>query len=321
MTENYQQLMQALQPAQIRRHARERMAQTRPSFWIVALVTLVLTRLVPDAVTGLCPTLTASGEISGPGLFLYILMNLFTWIISFGFVWWALDCADGLRGEDAPGVHTLFNGFSMVSGVLMLELSLLARMLLWCMLISVPLAFLILMTFFWYSSSSAAVLMTSLVTFGVYYFISLRYALARYLFLEQPEESRSTVRAIRDSVELMRGWKGRLFQMHLTFVGWYLLEAVLVVLAVVLVGLVNLVDLSVVWATVRTGGILSALGTIQAVPAVALAVALLPLPLSLWLTPYTAISGARFYRLRMEVAQCPPPVYEYGEDGWNGPEQ
>ena len=54
---------------------------------------------------------------------------------------------------------------------------------------------------------------------------------------------------------------------------------------------------------------------------VELAVTLLPLPLDLWLTPYTNVAAARFYRLRTQLAQCPPPVYEHSENGWDGPEQ
>ena len=313
MTENYQQLMQMLRPSAVRRHARKQMGQTRPSFWMVALVVLVLTSLIPNAVTGLCPAVTAGGDISGPGLFLYILMTLFTWIISFGFVWWALDCSDGLRGEDAPGIHTLFNGFSMVTGVLLLEVNLAARMVLWSLAISVPVSLLTVMAL-WTDSISAVYVLALLVSLGLCYAVSLRYALTRYLYIDQPEEERSVSRAIRDSVGLMRGWKLELFKLRLSFAGWYLLELALVVLAVLLVGLVGLVELSAVWATVRGGGLLSALGTVLAVPAAELAVTLLPLPLNLWLTPYTSVAEARFYRLRVQLAQCPPPVYEHEED-------
>ena len=321
MTENYQQLLQATLPAAVRRHAREQMGQTRPSFWMVALVVLVLTSLIPDAVTGLRPAVTASGDLNGPGLFLTILMTLFTWVIAFGFKWWALDCSDGLRGEDAPSIHTLFNGFSMVTGVLLLELDLAARMVLWSLVVSVPVSLLMGMMFFWSGSVSTVFFLTLLLSIGACYVINLRYALARYLYIDQPEEARSVRQAIRDSVALMRGWKGRLFQLQLSFVGWYLLEVALMVLAIVLVGFAGLVELSSVWATVRGGGILAAVGMVLAVPAAELAVTLLPLPLDLWLTPYTNVAAARFYQLRTQLAQCPPPVYEHGENGWDGPEQ
>ena len=314
MTENYQQLMQMLRPAAVRRRARERMGQTRPAFWVVALVVLVLTSLVPNAVTGLCPAVTAGGDISGPGLFLYILMNLFAWIITFGFVWWSLDCSDGLRGEYAPGIHTLFNGFSMVTGVLLLEVNLAARMLLWSLAISVPVSLLTVMTVLWSGSVNSLYVLAVIASLGLCYAVSLRYALARYLYIEQPEEERSVSRAIRDSVGLMRGWKLELFKLRLSFAGWYLLELALVVLAVLLVGFAGLVELSALWTVVRGGGVLSALGTVLAVPAAELAVTLLPLPLNLWLTPYTNVAEAGFYRLRVQLAQCPPPVYEHGED-------
>ena len=47
------------------------------------------------------------------------------------------------------------------------------------------------------------------------------------------------------------------------------------VLAIVLVGFAGLVELSAVWATVRGGGILAAVGMVLAVPAAELAVTLL----------------------------------------------
>lgn len=308
---NYQQLMEEIKPAAIRSHARQQMRTAAPPFWVVTLVSMVLTALVPDGVKSFCPATTTSGELNGLGLFLSILMTLFVWVIDFGYTWWSLDCSDGVR----PGITALFNGFSMVSAVLMLEIGVAARKFLWSLIISVPTAVLIcslLLTAAGDGASLVAMFLLVAIIYITYYVVSLRYALARCLLMDQEEGHRRPSRAIRDSVTLMRGWKMSFFKLQLSFFGWYLLVAALMLLALVLVAAVNLVSAGSLLEMLRGGHILMAIGSVQAVPAVSLAMVLLPLPLDLWLTPYTSVAAARFYRLRAELAQCPPPVYEEG---------
>ena len=108
---NYQQILEDMTPA-ARAHARRQMGRTVPPFWVITLVSMVLTTLVPDAVKSFCPVTMANGQLNALGLFLSILMTLFMWVMEFGYTWWALDSADGEQGENAPGIHTLFNGFS-----------------------------------------------------------------------------------------------------------------------------------------------------------------------------------------------------------------
>lgn len=309
---NYQQLMEDIKPAAIRSHARQQMRTAAPPFWVVTLVSMVLTALVPDAVKSFCPATTTSGELNGLGLFLSILMTLFVWIIDFGYTWWSLDCSDGVR----PGIGSLFNGFSMVTSVLLLEISVALRKFLWSMIISVPAAVIIcslLLTAAGDGASLVALVLLVAIIYITYYFVSLRYTLARCLLMDQEDGRRSPSRAIRDSVMLMRGWKMSFFKLQFSFIGWYLLVAALMLLAVVLVAVVGLVSAGSLLEMLRSGNIIMAIGSVQAVPAVSLAVVLLPLPLDLWLTPYTSVAAARFYRLRVELTQCPPPVYEEGD--------
>ena len=139
--------------------------------------------------------------------------------------------------------------------------------------------------------------------------------------IDQGDGRRSSGRAIRDSIGLMRGQKMAFFKLQLSFLGWYLLIVLLMILGVGLVSLVGWLDLSSVFAHVQGGNIAVAIGTVQSAPAVSLAMALLPLPVDLFLTPYTAVAAARFYRLRTQLAQCPPPVYEPEEHSYTGPEE
>ena len=321
---NYQQIIEDMKPNAIRAHARQQMRGTVPPFWMITLVSMVLTTLVPDAVKSFCPSTSVNGQLNVLGLFLSILMTLFAWVMEFGYTWWSLDCTDGAQGENAPGIHTLFNGFSMVSSVLMLEIGVAVRKLLWSLIIAVPAA-LLATTLLLPATGDVGAVVSSVVLVAVvwvvYYAVSLRYVLARCLLIDQGDGRRSSSRAIRDSVGLMRGWKMEFFKLQLSFLGWYLVIVLLMILGVGLVSLVGWLDLSSVFAHVRGGNIAVAIGTVQSAPAASLAMALLPLPLDLFLTPYTSIAAARFYRLRTQLAQCPPPVYETGETGWDGPEQ
>ena len=212
----------------------------------------------------------------------------------------------------------------MVSSVLMLEISVAARKVLWSTVIAVP-AVLLTVTLLLPATGDVGAVVSSVVmvavVWGVYYIVSLRYVLARYLMIDQGDGRRSSGRAIRDSIGLMRGQKMAFFKLQLSFLGWYLLIVLLMILGVGLVSLVGWLDLSSVFALVQGGNIAVAIGTVQSAPAVALAMALLPLPVDLFLTPYTAVAAARFYRLRTQLAQCPPPVYEPEEHSYTGPEE
>ncbi|MDL2234162.1 DUF975 family protein, partial [Ruminococcaceae bacterium OttesenSCG-928-L11] len=63
-----------------------------------------------------------------------------------------------------------------------------------------------------------------LVLAGVLYLVFVnRYALAMYLFFEEPEAG--TLKLIRQSVRYSHGYRGSLFLFSLSFVGWFLLCA------------------------------------------------------------------------------------------------
>ena len=67
---NYQQILEDMTPAAIRAHARRQMGRTVPPFWVITLVSMVLTALVPDAVKSFCPVTMANGQLNALGLFL-----------------------------------------------------------------------------------------------------------------------------------------------------------------------------------------------------------------------------------------------------------
>ena len=97
------------------------------------------------------------------------------------------------KSAAAPSLSTLFSRFSMFWRAVGLRLLMLLKILLWTLLFVVP---------------------------GIV--AAYRYALAPYLMADHPELSASE--AIARSKQLMDGHKGRLFCLHLSFIGWILLS-------------------------------------------------------------------------------------------------
>lgn len=93
-----------------------------------------------------------------------------------------------------PKIETIFSRFTYFGNALMLRFLMFLKTLLWSLLLIVP---------------------------GIV--AAYRYALAPYLMAERPELT--PTEAIEQSKQLMLGHKGRLFCLHLSFIGWYLLSA------------------------------------------------------------------------------------------------
>lgn len=93
-----------------------------------------------------------------------------------------------------PRIEVIFSRFSYFGNALMLRFLMFLKTLLWSLLLIVP---------------------------GIV--AAYRYMLAPYLMAEHPELT--PTEAIEQSKQLMLGHKGRLFCLHLSFIGWYILSA------------------------------------------------------------------------------------------------
>jgi hypothetical protein len=118
-------------------------------------------------------------------LFLFLLLFLYTLVVSYGYSHWALR---QVRGE-RPGWTGLFDCFWMAGKFILLEL-------LTLLLVGVGLAFFVLP--------------------GLYFLYSLR--MARYILLDNPELN--VLQAMGMSRQLTRGYKGQIFTLDLSFLGW-----------------------------------------------------------------------------------------------------
>ena len=297
---------------QLKWDARAVMRECRPRPMLVTLVYLLLTgglALVVNGVTvsplaqyqqyilaGYSPDIALYYAFAGSGgmgiaLFLSILLGLFTMVMNFGYCAWALRCS---RGEQT-GYGTLLTGFSMAGRVIGLNLFVGLFAFLWALAVMIPPVILISVVVALTMNSG----MTGLfVVLAVIIYIAaivllvmilLRYALAEYALLDDPEAGIRA--AVNRSKALMSGRKGSYFVLQLSFIGWYLLvfllEFVGLVIAAAVIGAAGWSwNAGMIWGLIGVAAG-STLGTVL--------IFLLPLVLNLWLTPYVQITTANFY--------------------------
>lgn len=282
--------------------AKQTMRQNVPSVWLVALLFWGLTTGVSNLsdLAGFTTNLASSSYgVQFFPLFFTLLLTLYTVVMDFGYKIW---CLRAWRRDEA-NFATLIDGFGMAGQVLMMEIHIFVRLFGWCLLPMVPATVIISSV----NSLEVMVLLMELFTFALIpylYFIRLRYALTPYLLMDRPE--RGAAAAVRESVNLMRGWKMELFKLDLSFLGWYVLEWGLAILAQVIFLIPTLLGILQSGATTETLLTLAA-GT----TAGSLVGLLLCLPVELWLLPYTGLARAGFYDARISFVPPAPPVYTY----------
>lgn len=279
----------------LKREAKELMRESTPHYMLVMLVYILLT-------TGLSYVVTALTDLSGLlggtiGMFLNVLIALFSMVLSVGLAHYTLN----LARRKPTGVGDLFEGFSFAGRSIGTNLLVAIYIFLWTMLGAVGVGIVAAVSVLFAESVPAltAILIViayiALVVFMVV--IALRYSMARFTLAENPDEGASA--AIRRSVQIMKGNKGKLFVLELSFIGWGLLSA-LIVLAVFGVGiLISGVDWFVTMISSVGENPMDAynlttelVGQLSIWTIVAEVVCL---PLTLWLTAYQQTTFARFY--------------------------
>lgn len=154
------------------------------------------------------------------GLFaaVQIVLSLYGCIMGFGYKSYGLRLA---RGEQ-PGYRNLMDGFSSVGRVLAAGVLTYVLIWLWTMLGMIPYVVVLILAVVMESEGLLALAMLLLVLAVVCAVVAgLRYQLAYYFLLDNPEMG--AMEAIRHSKQAMKGWKGALFMLDLSFLGWMLL--------------------------------------------------------------------------------------------------
>ena len=296
---------------ELKAQVRERMRGIRPPFWQVTLIYLLLTDVVITMVD-----LSGASDLSRPGMlpmFLTFLTSLYTLVMRFGYQLWALRAS---RGQQ-PSWGTLFDGFSMAGRVVLMMLFVCLFLVGWTLLLSLPAA--ALMAFVYLTFSPVlSILIYFLAVLAIALWSYYRYAMAPYLLMDHPEFSPLT--AVRESVNLTRGWKWEFFKLDLSFLGWYLVNQILSL------GILAFFAYPVVQSILQASASEPELwiqlfqGLVLPWQAALLSV-LIQIPLSLWLMPYVEISHAGFYQALAKRPVPPPPVWNGPYDGpYNGPD-
>ena len=279
---------------ELKRQARQAMHQTKPSFWLVALVYMLMTTGV-SLVLNMISFPTNKSGFSTMGLFASVLYGLYAAVIGFGFTLWSLWTARKLD----PGINSLTQGFSVSGRVIVMEINIYARIILWSMLASTLVSMIILPVM-----SYGTMVVGIVAVIGVMVAVSLRYALAPYLLADNPDAGPAM--AIRHSVELMNGWKKELFKLEFSFIGWQLLNGVLAAVVILFfLGRAGMFDPA---QMTTMQGMMTLYQRVIGSTGVALGTALVTLPLNLWLTPYIHVTRAFFYDARLRHQRDSAPT-------------
>ena len=197
--------------AYIKYLAKQSMKGRKPSVYLVALVFLVITNILSELSTKIQIGNTSIDEIwedmsqgisfvppelSFGGSLLLIAIALMSAVLTVGFQGYCMRVS---RKQDA-GIGDIFDVFSFFKKAVALSFMTGLFIILWSLLLVVP---------------------------GI--IAAYRYSFAPYILLDTP--SKGVLQCIRESKELTAGYKGKLFVLDLSFIGWEFLASVPALLA------------------------------------------------------------------------------------------
>lgn len=191
--------------------ARARMAGVRPHPMLVTLVYQAAANLIPQLLLVLA--------LSGGGASLRQAIQ--GAVLGVGYTAYTMHLARWQGG----GFQDLLDCFGMAGRILSMCLTLWLFELLWLLPAAMVLVLVtVLFLAAWDGLAAGIILLILLVLYLIYAFwVTLRYAMAWYLFLDDPYGSaRGHLRA---SARLMMGWKWEYLKLQLSFFGWLLLSA------------------------------------------------------------------------------------------------
>lgn len=300
-----------------KQEAKQLMKASTPHFMLVALVYVLLTTGLNYVVSWL----TGGGPLAGIlSVFLNILVWLFSIVMAVGFANYALR----LARREPTGMGSLFAAFSFSGRALGVQLLTALFIFLWGLLAVVVLAIVLALLAALVNSVPLVVIAAVVLYIAVVVVlvsIVLRYAMASFALVDDPDAG--VMEAIRRSVRMMRGYKGKLFVLDLSFIGWDLLVALIA-------GIVTGIGLAVsgtdwvfsmgveMWSGYDPFAIYDVIEEFTSQMFLwTLLAEVLSLPLSLWLMVYRQTATARFYNYvggydyhQYMNAQQTPPVQE-----------
>lgn len=225
------------------------------------------------------------GSVAGISMLFALLSSLITWTLSFGYQGY---CLDMVRRKD-PSYGRLACALPQLGWVLLTGFLVTVFTFLWTLLMTLGAVVVIFLATLLFGNS----FLTSLIAFAALLAlaagviaISLRYSMANYILLDERVDA---LEAISRSKAMMRGRKWHLFVLELSFIGWYLL----VYLIVVVVVWIGMTVLGGIWFSGL--GMAIPTGAFAGMIVVVLVAFLCAVPLLIWLQPYFTGAHAKFY--------------------------
>ena len=237
-----------------------------------------------DQIVSFVGTLIATSLLSS------VLVTLWQGLMDVGFNGY---CLSMVRGEK-PAVGKIFCGFPLFGKVILTSLLIWVFTTLWTMLWVLCLFVVCII---------AAVLMEVVPVVGVLLIVvgyagcialilwtTFRYAMTNYILLDT---GKSGLEAISESKRMMKGNKWKFFVLHLSFIGWYLIEFVIILVGCIVIAVAASAAVAGISAGAANGSMIGGLFAIGSFVVIIMSAAIWLL--NIWLQPYVTGSVAKFY--------------------------
>lgn len=245
-------------------------------------------------------------------LLVSILTTIWNGLMNVGYSGYCLDLSRGAN----PGFERIFSGFPRAGSVILSYILVTVFTFLWSMLFGIGLGLLFFLATLLMNVGDALVIVGALLLFAalVLYAIALiwvtyRYAMVPFAIIDS-QNPLSAMEAINVSKTIMKGRKGSFFVLRLSFIGWYLLEYLVVTVGA---------SIAIIIAAVSFNDVMyydySGVSLLAIIPIVLLCSAAI-FVINLWLAPYRTTCEARFYIYATGGAQpIQPSPYQPGPYG------
>ena len=257
-----------------------------------------------------------------------ILTTIWTGLMNAGYSGY---CLDMVRGAN-PGVDRLFGGFPRAGSVILAYILVAVFTFLWNLLFGIGFGVLLGIAFVIGTNDSLAIfgvilifIATILYAFALIWVI-YRYAMVPFAVIDS-QTPLSALDAIRTSKTIMKGRKGSFFVLHLSFIGWYLLEYVVMLVGVIVslvaaAGTITMyadrIEEMLYYGYPDLDWLMSILAPMLVfILPVILLCSVVIFIINLWLTPYRTGCEARFYVYAKGDAQ-PIQQSSYQPDPYRG---
>lgn len=233
--------------------------------------------------------ITFVGTLIVSSLIISIVLTLWQGLMNVGFQGYCLS----LVKEEKPGVNRIFCGFPLIGKVVLTSILVWVFTALWTLLYSVCLAIVAVIGALLIESATIVSVILFVVGYVGYMILmirlTLRYSMTNYILLDTGKYG---LDAVSESKRMMKGKKGKLFMLHLSFIGWYLLIYAIALVCCIIIGVIIGVGSVGLVGGGSVGAVAGMVGGVMFVMVIMFAVIWL---FSIWLQPYVNGAVAKFY--------------------------